>query len=822
MFAALHSAARRMRRCFSLRVASRIDSRRSTRLHAEALEDRWVPAPINVPPTSTPPTLAAVNEDGTSVPVTLTAQDSDAANTTLTCTITALPKGGTLLYDPGNTGVGTNLPVYLGQQFVLSAPGTATATLNLRYLPGGRYAGGTAPVSPDQFNYAVTDSPVSPGGAVNTIARHVNITVNPIPAANASSATGTGTKFLVKSDGMYAGANNVLYVYGSTASDFITITGTPAAGFTIKRTTGAITTTTNVLAAQSAGIVDVRVFDLGSATGSTEKVDVGSLAVRSLLVGGAGTQVMKGGSATSIIYGRGSNGVLTGGAADDFIYGGDGFNTIFGLAGNDILSGGAGSNVISGGAGSNIFYGGSNGSANNLIYGNSTTTDASPFIETLIIQGTDAMNLTAFLGGNAGTTVLVPPTTSAPNAIPATANSDAIPANPLKLDSFAQGNKSINGARIFNANGQPLFGGTGVSGSPNNTMDFRGITFDVGGVVSVPYIDTGVGADTLYASNDGLDLRGGAGNKTFFGGSGGDSFDVRGGGRNRLQGGSGDDTFFVTGNSLANDTLLDGGGGNNVIKNVGSDGLLNGAGTLLHSGRDSIPATGDVVLTTFGPNAGFHLGSNIQTFDVSGFGIDGTPTVPANLDFTTVSFKVSAVTTLTQITGTPFNDILRANNEGLTILGLAGSDTLIGGTGGDTLEGGTGADLLMSGGGNDNLYGWDVTNVGVANHDDGSRDTFLIKSGGSGSPTLWDFDPDHDVIDLRAFRPVPTSSMVLSFTTPPPTLAPNTVYAAQDTVIPADTLLTVPTGQQIRIKNLLVSPTTLRTASVNGLVNLML
>jgi Ca2+-binding RTX toxin-like protein len=791
----------------------------------------------NLPPTSTPPTLSALNEDDVSIPVTLTAQDPDPQNTTLTFTITALPLGGTLLYNTSNTTTNTNLPVYLGQQFTLPAIGTAIATLNLRYLPGGRYAGGTAQTSPDQFNYAVTDSPFSGSSpTTNTIARHVNITVNPVPAAHSSLAAGTGTTFLVATDGMYTGANNVLYIYGSTAGDAITVTGTPAAGFTIKRVTGAITTNTLVLPAQSSGIQDVRIYDLGSnLTGET--LDVSALNVRSLLVGGAGTQTFKGSAQTSIEYGRGTTDILYGGAADDFVYGGDGTNTIYGQAGNDILSGGAGNNVISGGTGNNFLYGGSNGGNNNLVYGNSTTTDAAPFANTLIITGADAMNETAYLGGNPAATVLVPITTSAQNASAATANSDAIPANPLKLGTFAQGNKSINGAGIFNANGQALFGGTQPSGVLDNTFDFRNMTFKVGGVTSVPYIDTGAGNDTLFASNDGLDLRGeGTGNKTFTGGSGGDTFDVRGGlGLNKLQGGSGNDTFFVNGNSLANDTLIDGGGGANVIKNVGADGLVTGAGTPLHMGRDSIPATSDVILKYFGPaatlpagqgtvgiNPANNLGSNIQTFDVSGFGIDGITTAPVALNFRGISFKVGAATTLTQITGSPFNDAIAANNEGLTILGLAGNDTLIGGTGGDTLEGGTGADTLVSNGGNDNLYGWDIANLGVSGHNDGGRDTFILNTGGTGAPTIWDFDSVNDVIDLRGFRSVSTSSMVLSFTTPPPSLAPNTVYASQDTVIPADTLLTLPTGQALRIKNLVASPTTLRTTSTNGLVNLML
>jgi hypothetical protein len=791
----------------------------------------------NLPPTSTPPTLSALNEDDVSIPVTLTAQDPDPQNTTLTFTITALPLGGTLLYNPGNTTTNTNLPVYLGQQFTLPAVGTATATLNLRYLPGGRYAGGMPQTSPDQFNYAVTDSPFSGSQpTTNTIARHVNITINPVPAAHSSLAAGTGTTFLVATDGMYTGANNVLYIYGSTAGDAITVTGTPATGFTIKRVTGAITTNTLVLPAQSSGIQDVRIYDLGSnLTGET--LDVSALSVRSLLVGGAGPQTFKGSAQTSIEYGRGGNDILYGGAGDDFIYGGDVSNTIYGQAGNDILSGGAGNNVIYGGVGNNFLYGGSNGGNNNLVYGNSTTTDAAPFANTLIITGADAMNLTAYLGGNPNATVLVPITTSAQNASAATTNSDAIPANPLKLGTFAQGNKSINGASIFNANGQALFGGTQPSGALDNTFDFRNITFKVGGVTSVPYIDTGAGNDTLYASNDGLDLRGeGTGNKTFTGGSGGDTFDVRGGlGLNKLQGGSGNDTFFVNGNSLANDTLLDGGGGTNVIKNVGADALVTGAGTPLHMGRDSIPATSDVILKYFGPaatlpagqgtvgiNPANNLGNNIQTFDVSGFGIDGITTAPVALNFRSISFKVGAATTLTQITGSPFNDAIAANNEGLTILGLAGNDTLIGGTGGDTLEGGTGADTLVSNGGNDNLYGWDIANLGVSSHNDGGRDTFILNTGGSGAPTIWDFDNVNDVIDLRGFRPVPTNSMVLSFTTPPPSLAPNTVYASQDTVIPADTILTLPTGQALRIKNLVASPTTLRTTSTNGLVNLML
>ena len=90
--------------------------------------------------------------------------------------------------------------------------------------------------------------------------------------------------------------------------------------------------------------------------------------VPTLMIGGAGNDVLIGGSAADILVGDticdagkkcGSLGADTNAdaAGDDILIGGGGNDFLFGGAGNDILLGGAGNDYLDGGTGSNILIG---------------------------------------------------------------------------------------------------------------------------------------------------------------------------------------------------------------------------------------------------------------------------------------------------------------------------------------------------------------------------------------------------------------------------------------------------------------------------------
>lgn len=98
----------------------------------------------------------------------------------------------------------------------------------------------------------------------------------------------------------------------------------------------------------------------------------------------------------------------------------------------------------------------------------------------------------------------------------------------------------------------------------------------------------------------------------------------------------------------------------------------------------------------------------------------------------TTTFNNATATTVTTITGSPGDDVLRGDAAS-TINGGAGADTITGGTGNDTLNGGAGADGITTGTGNDTVNGGDGNDTITAA---GNLSALDAIDGGAGTDTL--------------------------------------------------------------------------------------
>ncbi|MFO0821305.1 MAG: autotransporter-associated beta strand repeat-containing protein [Pirellulales bacterium] len=192
------------------------------------------------------------------------------------------------------------------------------------------------------------------------------------------------------------------------------------------------------------------------------------------------------------LIGSATSDVLRGGDGDDSLVGGTGFDNLQGGEGNDTLDGGLHDDTLTGGPGVDTQLGGDG-------------------YDIFRVQGNDD-EFDTLLGG---------------------LNTDSvvnIGIVPVVLNAF---NSLTNGLEGWSGGGQPIIGNDFA-----NTLNFQLIS-----MTGVPYIDGGLGNDTITGTNGVDDLRGGAGNDTLFGIGGTDT--LRGGADNdSLNGGDGTDYLY--------------------------------------------------------------------------------------------------------------------------------------------------------------------------------------------------------------------------------------------------------------------------------------
>jgi Ca2+-binding RTX toxin-like protein len=198
-----------------------------------------------------------------------------------------------------------------------------------------------------------------------------------------------------------------------------------------------------------------------------------------------------------------------------------------------------------------------------------------------------------------------------------------------------------------------------------------------------------------YWGNDTID--GGAGNDSLNGDVGDDTL-IGGAGADTVTGGSGHDTFVVNrgdNGTYVSDFTTDSTNGDRAIMKGFSSTELSSA-QLTQSGSDALLTFSDGTSVTFHNVQTSALTSSNLLAEVNGVltglsGMTGSPT-PAPTDLT--------------LTGTSANNVLNADpDQGTTIYGLGGGDSLIGHDGDDVLYGQDGSDKLWGNWGNDILDG---------------------------------------------------------------------------------------------------------------------
>jgi len=277
-------------------------------------------------------------------------------------------------------------------------------------------------------------------------------------------------------------------------------------------------------------------------------------------------------ASNSLVIAGAGNDVLGGGIDGNTLMAGSGNDTLYGAAGNETLMGGSGSSTIyAGSSGAQHLYGSTSGGTA-VLYGNGESSlYAGTGNDTLYgaghdhLFGGDGISGHAVIFGGENTT---------------TESGSAVGGYNI----LGSGSDSIGGDKLVAGNGgDQLYGGQGADtlvGGPNGTF------FGAGG----------------YTSHVGETMQGGAGNDYMYDG---------GNGNVSMTGGGGDNTFFTFGADTVNDAgggadtiwssgtgdqLLVGGDGGNtfqMLSHFGNDTITGGAGNDAAGFKDR--TTGDIL-----------------------------------------------------------------------------------------------------------------------------------------------------------------------------------------------------------------------------------
>ncbi|GGE78081.1 S8 family serine peptidase [Sphingomonas prati] len=452
------------------------------------------------------------------------------------------------------------------------------------------------------------------------------------------------------------------------------------------------------------------------------------------LYGYDGDDRVTGGTGADIVYGGAGNDALYGNQDDDQVFGESGNDTIYGGQGNDILNGGAGDDVVEGGLGNDRMVGGVG--TNTASYVNATSAVSVNLATGTAIGGAGTDTLSNFqnaigssfgdtiggsvennvISGGAGSdtisggegndiidggfgneTQFADTVDRADVTKPAATTNNSI-ATAVVLDSSAAGNFDlVSNTNIESARNIPH--ATVNATAAGNGLEYYGVTVDAGARVVfdidqvsfdsvIQIVDA---AGTVLAEND-----------DDFGDPGSSSL------ASRL-----DYTFATAGTYYVRVIDFD------TLAAPSAGGLVAGETYTLHISDTSAEVTPTGTFT-----------SGFDTID-GGIGND-TASYASATGGVTVSLALAGLqqtgaggpdllTSIENLSGSAFNDVLTGNDAANTLTGGAGTDTLNGGLGTDTLSGGDGDDALYGNQGNDTLDG------GIGN------DSLF---GGQGSDTL--------------------------------------------------------------------------------------
>ncbi|NJC41668.1 Ca2+-binding RTX toxin-like protein [Brevundimonas alba] len=384
----------------------------------------------------------------------------------------------------------------------------------------------------------------------------------------------------------------------------------------------------------------------------------------------------------------GNSGDLTGNQLNNRLAGSAGSNILSGAGGNDILVGGAGVDTLDGGAETDLadYSTAGSGVTANLEAG-VTSNDGDGFTDTLIsienltgsafgdvLTGSGAANT---LIGGTGVDVL-----NGGGGIDTVSYADALSGVAAQLNA----NKATN-------DGQ---GGTDTFLSIEN---LTGSNFN----------------DTLIGDSGVNVLRGGTGTDTLLGLGGADVLWGGAGALNALQGGAGDDIYVLEAADSVTEFVGD--GIDTVDARILTYVLANNVENLLFGGNGDFNGTGNALGNTITGGAGSDNLRGRGGVDVLIGGL-GTDTVDYTLAAAGVTARLDlqkatndgdgatdTFTSIENLTGSNFNDLLIGDGNSNILMGGVGSDTLLGGGGADLLMGGSGgANNQLQGGQGDDWY----------------------------------------------------------------------------------------------------------------------
>jgi Ca2+-binding RTX toxin-like protein len=392
-----------------------------------------------------------------------------------------------------------------------------------------------------------------------------------------------------------------------------------------------------------------------------------------ILIGGPGDDRLEGGAGNDTLEGGAAGDVLEAGPGDDVLNGGtedDSGDALYGREGDDRLDGGPGPDWLYGGDNQDTLLGGD---------GNDIILEGGPGADFLDGgRGVDTVSYAGSVQGPSGVVVTIDDRQD--DGVPGESDNVRRTVERVIGSPFAD---RITGSALANrleggSGNDTLRGGAAgdeLEGGPGDDL-LQGGTEDLSG-------------DALYGreGNDTLEggpgpdwLEGAAGNDRLYGGTGGDILHGEAG-DDELYGGDGDATFH------GGDELYGGDGQDTVYGEGGPDLLDGGPGADDLDGGSGIDAVAYAAVE--GPR-----GINVSLDNVANDGVAGPGSTVVEFDNVRSSVE--------NVIGTPFDDIITGSSASNLLVGSGGNDRLAGGDGRDILIGGSGADTL-SGGGSDDL-----------------------------------------------------------------------------------------------------------------------
>jgi Ca2+-binding RTX toxin-like protein len=376
-----------------------------------------------------------------------------------------------------------------------------------------------------------------------------------------------------------------------------------------------------------------------------------------VLWGGAGNDWLDGGAGPDILYGEDDNDRLDGHAGNDTLAGNNGADKLFGAAGADTMSGGVGLDETSyadslGGVNvtlDGLANDGISGEGDNVIYD----------VENVIgsnypdkITGSASDN--KLVGGSGNDSLLG---AGGADTLDGGANADTLGGGdgPDTLIGGTEEDQLAGDGGYDTLRGGP--GSDGLNGgSDPDTADFSTSAVPVQvnlatGTATGEGSDKLTGVENAYGSPYNDKLTGDANANTLSGFEGNDTI-ASGGGPDHLFGAAGDD---ILNGELGNDEIV-GGGGTDTVSYVNA------------------PAAVTVDMSTYAATATGGAGNDM-------------------------------LSTLENVTGSPFADVITGSSVTNILLGVGGNDTLAALGGNDTLDGGADADSVDGGADLDSCLG---------------------------------------------------------------------------------------------------------------------